>query len=362
MPIRQCRCCGRCAIWPARPGRNSAAASPPAAPAPCCSTASRCAPARCRSARFRARSSPSKGLATDGKLHPVQQAWLDEQVAQCGYCQAGQIMSAVALLDEVAEPDRRGYRQCDERQSLPLRHLSAASAPRSSAPRPKKPGWEPEPWQASARSRGAPSCSARPQSPAARRSATTTTAGPTPTRSKSELAEGEATFNPFVKIASDNTITVIAPRAEMGQGVSTTLAALVAEELEVDLDRIKVEHGPADFAYFNATMLAEGGPFAFYNEGIVAETVRGADGGGRQDFRPAGNRRLGLDPRRLRQDARGGRRDAPGADRRGGAAARRAGRRPRRRKRLDPAQGVRKVGHLWRGRRRCRKARNAVGA
>ena len=45
-----------------------------------------------------------EGLAVDGKLHPVQQAWLEEQVAQCGYCQAGQIMSAVALLDEIADP------------------------------------------------------------------------------------------------------------------------------------------------------------------------------------------------------------------------------------------------------------------
>jgi isoquinoline 1-oxidoreductase alpha subunit len=44
------------------------------------------------------------GLAADGKLHPVQQAWLEEQVAQCGYCQAGQIMTAVALLDEIADP------------------------------------------------------------------------------------------------------------------------------------------------------------------------------------------------------------------------------------------------------------------
>ena len=44
------------------------------------------------------------GLAVDGKLHPVQQAWLEEQVAQCGYCQSGQIMSAVALLDEIADP------------------------------------------------------------------------------------------------------------------------------------------------------------------------------------------------------------------------------------------------------------------
>ncbi|MEQ1952305.1 (2Fe-2S)-binding protein [Mesorhizobium sp. CN2-181] len=45
-----------------------------------------------------------EGLAQGGKLHPVQQAWLEEQVAQCGYCQAGQIMSAAALLDQVADP------------------------------------------------------------------------------------------------------------------------------------------------------------------------------------------------------------------------------------------------------------------
>jgi len=35
----------------------------------------------------------------DTGLHPVQQAWIDEQVPQCGYCQSGQIMSATALLD-----------------------------------------------------------------------------------------------------------------------------------------------------------------------------------------------------------------------------------------------------------------------
>ena len=44
------------------------------------------------------------GLESEGKLHPVQQAWLEEQVAQCGYCQAGQIMSALALLDEIENP------------------------------------------------------------------------------------------------------------------------------------------------------------------------------------------------------------------------------------------------------------------
>jgi isoquinoline 1-oxidoreductase beta subunit len=93
-----------------------------------------------------------------------------------------------------------------------------------------------------------------------------------------ELAEGEATFNPYVKIASDNTITVIAPRAEMGQGVSTTLAALVAEELDVTLDKVKVEHGPASYAYYNAAMLEDGGPFAFFDDSFVAEMARGALG------------------------------------------------------------------------------------
>ena len=46
-----------------------------------------------------------EGLAgADGALHPVQQAWLDMAVPQCGYCQAGQIMGAVALLRAQARP------------------------------------------------------------------------------------------------------------------------------------------------------------------------------------------------------------------------------------------------------------------
>jgi isoquinoline 1-oxidoreductase alpha subunit len=39
-----------------------------------------------------------EGLAEGAQLHPVQQAWIEVDVAQCGYCQAGQIMSAAALL------------------------------------------------------------------------------------------------------------------------------------------------------------------------------------------------------------------------------------------------------------------------
>ena len=45
-----------------------------------------------------------EGLATEGRLHPLQQAWIDEQVPQCGFCQNGQIMTAKALLDKNPTP------------------------------------------------------------------------------------------------------------------------------------------------------------------------------------------------------------------------------------------------------------------
>jgi aerobic-type carbon monoxide dehydrogenase small subunit (CoxS/CutS family) len=45
-----------------------------------------------------------EGLARGDKLHPLQQAWIQEDVAQCGYCQAGQIMSAAALLEQHPNP------------------------------------------------------------------------------------------------------------------------------------------------------------------------------------------------------------------------------------------------------------------
>jgi len=45
-----------------------------------------------------------EGLAKQGKLHPLQQAWIDEQVPQCGFCQNGQILTAKALLDKNPQP------------------------------------------------------------------------------------------------------------------------------------------------------------------------------------------------------------------------------------------------------------------
>ncbi len=52
-----------------------------------------------------------EGLSQNGNLHPLQQAWIDEQVPQCGFCQNGQIMTAKAMLDKTPHPTDAQIRQ-----------------------------------------------------------------------------------------------------------------------------------------------------------------------------------------------------------------------------------------------------------
>jgi len=47
-----------------------------------------------------------EGLAHDGKLHPVQQAFIEKHAAQCGYCVPGQIMNAAGMLEQIPKPTR----------------------------------------------------------------------------------------------------------------------------------------------------------------------------------------------------------------------------------------------------------------
>lgn len=71
------------------------------------------------------------------------------------------------------------------------------------------------------------------------------------------------TLNPFLFLDQTG-ITLIAPRAEMGQGTHTTWAALIAEELDVDLDQVNVIHGPAAKAYYNSALMEAALPFLDY--------------------------------------------------------------------------------------------------
>ncbi|WP_238368343.1 xanthine dehydrogenase family protein molybdopterin-binding subunit [Mesobacterium pallidum] len=83
----------------------------------------------------------------------------------------------------------------------------------------------------------------------------------------SDTASGPAGFTPFVRIDADGRITVVVKHFEMGQGTSTGLPTLVAEELNADLSEILVEFAPVDSAYNNLFLGAQltGGSTAMAN-------------------------------------------------------------------------------------------------
>ncbi|MBT3788305.1 MAG: xanthine dehydrogenase family protein molybdopterin-binding subunit [Alphaproteobacteria bacterium] len=72
---------------------------------------------------------------------------------------------------------------------------------------------------------------------------------------------GEVALNAWIKIDASGTVTVAAPRAEMGQGIYTALAMLVAEELDVDWKSVQVQDAPVHQVYANREMLRAALPF-----------------------------------------------------------------------------------------------------
>lgn len=86
-----------------------------------------------------------------------------------------------------------------------------------------------------------------------------------------------ATLNPFVVI-NDAGVTLVMGRSEMGQGVHTTLAALLAEEMDLDWNAVHVVHGPAAAAYHNEALAAMGLPFADYATSPTQRRIAGAVG------------------------------------------------------------------------------------
>lgn len=142
--------------------------------------------------------------------------------------------------------------------------------------------------------------------------------------------EEGASLNPYV-IIDQQGISIIAPRAEMGQGVHTTLAAMVAEELDAEWDSIRVLHGPPAAAYFNAALAHGALPVADYamrdwqrsvTEGLGSATrllglqvtggststvdafdrMRMAGAGAREALKAVAADRLGVEATRLRTE------------------------------------------------------------
>jgi isoquinoline 1-oxidoreductase beta subunit len=159
-----------------------------------------------------------EALARDPQ-QPLVQAWIAEQVPQCGYCQPAQLLAAAWLLERHPRPSDA---QIDEA----MQHVLCR-------------------------------CGTYPRIRRAIHRAAAWSATEPPQRAGALPAGGDAgapTLNPWLRVNRDNTITLLIDRSEMGQGTLTGLAMLAAEELEVDLGRLRIEFAPAAPEYANALL------------------------------------------------------------------------------------------------------------
>ncbi|MDV7399265.1 molybdopterin cofactor-binding domain-containing protein, partial [Arthrospira platensis SPKY1] len=81
-------------------------------------------------------------------------------------------------------------------------------------------------------------------------------------------------FNGWVRLAEDGGVTVMLAKSEMGQGVSTSLAMLLADELDADWSRVRVEASPIDRIYNNIGMVVDGLPVHPDTENLVLDAAR----------------------------------------------------------------------------------------
>jgi isoquinoline 1-oxidoreductase beta subunit len=87
------------------------------------------------------------------------------------------------------------------------------------------------------------------------------------------VSGGEQAFNGWLKIGSDDVVSVMTPKSEMGQGVLTGLAMILADELDADWAKVRVEHPPLDAIYNNLATVVDGLPFHPDNDGSIKRVV-----------------------------------------------------------------------------------------
>ncbi len=89
-----------------------------------------------------------------------------------------------------------------------------------------------------------------------------------------ETPEGAVALNGWVVIGADGVVTVVSPKAEMGQGITTALAMLVAEELECRWEDVRVAPSPIDRIYGNIAVIVDGLPFHPDADGPLVRSMR----------------------------------------------------------------------------------------
>src|SRR5215472_5095432 len=185
-----------------------------------------------------------EGLAARGQLHPVQQAFLDEQAAQCGYCSSGMVISAAALVRDQPALSERDIRRaldgnlcrCGCHGRIVRAVLQAASGSVAAA-RPVTGTGE----------TAAPGTAA----PAAATTAPSTISSFGAAGSLAEAANPGAADLPanlaanpvlatWLDFGRPGEVTIRTGKVEYGQGIWTALAQIAAEELQVGLSRVRV--------------------------------------------------------------------------------------------------------------------------
>jgi nicotinate dehydrogenase subunit B len=240
----------------------------------------------------------AEGLAEDGVLHPVQQAWLELGAMQCGYCTPGWLTGVASLLasnphpsDERIDAELAGHacRCCAYPRIRRAVHRAAELMDQPEL-------LEPAPVQSpAARVSGPP----EPAGPAPAtpwdlaRADPKSFAAAMPEGLLSVVAEsGEPGWggpdDAWVHVGSDGTITAFTGKVEAGQGTRTALALLVGEELAVAPGAVRLEMADTDVSPFDL------GTFGSRSMPIAAPPLRAAAAGAFRLLREAAAARFGL--------------------------------------------------------------------
>jgi nicotinate dehydrogenase subunit B len=214
-----------------------------------------------------------EGLADGEGLHPVQQAFIDEQAAQCGYCTSGMVVATVGLLREYPAPTEEQVREaldghlcrCGTQGRIVRAVLHATTpVPAGQAVSRRPPAWEVLASQVPAGDTrpGEGVTLAPPPAPAAMDVAESGV------RSSTSALPADLAANPvlsqWLDFSRDGEVTISTGKVEYGQGIWTALAQVAAEELQVNLARVRV--APVSTA-------------ASPNEGITAGSLSVQDSG-----------------------------------------------------------------------------------
>ncbi len=239
-----------------------------------------------------------EGLAGDGILHPVQQAWLETGAMQCGYCTPGWLTATAALLARVPRPSNA---RIDAELAGHACRCCAYPRIRRAVHRAAELMADPEQLQP------VPHTQARPSGPLRAPDQPLDLGGKEPGAFSAVMPEGLTTVvagagdgqswdgpdQAWVHVGADNSVTAFTGKVEAGQGTRTALALLVAEELAVQPGAVALTMADTDVSPFDL------GTFGSRSMPHAAPPLRAAAAAARRLLLQAAAARFGLAPSAL---------------------------------------------------------------